>query len=309
MKSLDNGIISIAVKEHGAELSSLRHAGREYLWQADPEFWGRTSPVLFPIVGSVWNKELRSHGQVFTMGQHGFARDMDFEFAGATDNELWFKLASSPATLERFPYDFILEIGYRLQGSSVQVIWKVTNPDSACEDLHFQIGAHPAFHWPLLSNEAIAGGTAAMKAELAGSTERGYFRFTAARTVLRKSVIREGGCFDEALQSDVELEDGAYIALDTASFDRDALVFEHGQTTAVSLCDQDRKPYLTVHYPDAPIIGLWSCPGKNAPFVCIEPWYGRADECGYDGPYDRKPWINTLPPGESFVGGYTIEVE
>ena len=307
--SLDNGKISISVKTHGAELSSLRCGDREYLWQADPEFWGRTSPVLFPIVGSVWNKQIRSHGKVLTMGQHGFARDMEFESTKITDSELWFRLASSPATLERFPYGFILEAGYRLSGRCVHVIWKVTNPAGSGEDLHFQIGAHPAFHWPMLTDKAISAGTAAMKEELTMSTERGFFRFDTDREVLHMSSIGEGGGFDASLERDIQLEDGAFIALDTHSFEEDAMVFEHGQTRAVSLCGQDRKPYLTVRYPDAPVVGLWSCPGKNAPFVCIEPWYGRADRRGFDGPFETREWINTLKPGATFTGGYSIEIE
>ena len=78
MKTISNGILDISVEEHGAELSSIRCNGREYLWGAYPEFWKRHSPVLFPIVGSVWNGKYTSHGETFQMGQHGLARDMDF---------------------------------------------------------------------------------------------------------------------------------------------------------------------------------------------------------------------------------------
>lgn len=328
MKSLNNGIISISVKEHGAELASLKCNGREYLWQADPEFWARHSPVLFPIVGSVWNKEYRSHGKVFQLGQHGFARDMDFELVSQSADEIWYRLASNEQTLEKYPYDFILEIGYKLIGKTVQVIWKVTNPSGISathqgaggsgEDLYFQIGAHPAFHWPMLSTESIEQGTAAMKAELAQHNKRGYFKLSLSSTGsvneyavhhgLRKSVIGSGGCFDPALNCNQDVDNDGYISLDTTSFDHDALVFENGQVNGVTLCGQDKSPYLTIRF-DAPVIGLWSSPGKNAPFVCIEPWYGRADTCGYSGEYENKPWINRLGDGQTFIGGYTIEIE
>lgn len=325
MNTLSNGKISIGVKDHGAELCSIKCGEREYLWQADPEFWARHSPVLFPIVGSVWNKEYRSHGKVFNLGQHGFARDMDFTLVSKTENEIWYRLQSSEETLEKYPYQFVLEIGYRIENRTVQVIWRVTNPADASlqgaggagEDLYFQIGAHPAFHWPLLSDEAIAEGTAAMKEVLAQSCQRGYFKLGLAQTGaasegavegLRKSVIGAAGCFDPALSCEQKLQDGCYVALDTEVFAKDALVFEDSQVNAVTLCGQDRNPYLTIRY-NAPVIGLWSPPGKNAPFVCIEPWYGRADSCNYSGLYEDKPWINRLPAGESFEGGYTIEIE
>ena len=310
MEILDNGVLSIAVKEHGAELCSIKYKGREYLWQADGEFWARHSPVLFPIVGSVWNKEFRSHGRIFPMGQHGFARDTDFELISRTDCELWYRLESSEATLEKYPYEFVLKIGYRIVNQSIEVLWRVENPSN--KTMYFQIGAHPAFHWPMLSSEAIAEGTIAMKSELSKNSDRGYFKFgltPGTSPVLPRSLFGGGGCYDTS-SSKVpdELDRESMISLDTSTFDNDALVYEDSLVNKVSLCDASRKPYLSLEF-DAPVVGLWSPPGKNAPFVCIEPWYGRADDCGYDGPYEKKPWMNSLAPGAVFSGGYTITLD
>ena len=79
MKELSNDKISIQIADHGAELISICANETEYLWQADPQFWGRHSPVLFPIVGRVWNNTYRHEGKTYSLGQHGFARDMDFQ--------------------------------------------------------------------------------------------------------------------------------------------------------------------------------------------------------------------------------------
>ena len=59
---LENELIAIEVEEHGAELKSLvrKNTGKEYMWKADPKFWGRTSPVLFPFVGAVKEKQFRT---------------------------------------------------------------------------------------------------------------------------------------------------------------------------------------------------------------------------------------------------------
>lgn len=317
IESLSNGQISISVKKHGAELCSLKSAGREYLWQADGEFWARHSPVLFPIVGSLWNKKFVSGGREYSMGQHGFARDMDFELFSKSDDEIWYRLTSSEETLSKYPYEFVLEIGYRLAGRSVEVMWKVTNPSS--EEMYFQIGAHPAFHWPLLSNRAISEGTAAMKAELGIGGQRGYFKYqlTNDNVQVAKSVIGSAGCVDSSLRSydtlidcqrDNEHMTSGYLPLNTSTFDNDALIYEDYQVKAVTLCGDDKKPYLTMSF-DTPLVGLWSPPGKNAPFVCLEPWYGRADFMDYKGSYEQKPWINRLAAGESFRGGYLITVE
>lgn len=89
MKTVSNQELTIRVSEHGAELSSIvaNATGKEYLWQADPAFWKRHSPVLFPIVGSVWKAEYRNEGTVYPLSQHGFARDMDFTLIDEAENE------------------------------------------------------------------------------------------------------------------------------------------------------------------------------------------------------------------------------
>ena len=323
MKTITNGIITIRVAEHGAELSSLvlNATGREYLWQADPAFWKRHSPVLFPIVGSVWDGEYRSVGpgaasdavpQTYQLGQHGFARDMDFSLlSDAPDAEgnpqVMYVLESSVETLKKYPYAFRLEIGYRLVGRSVEVIWRVINPDKSNE-LKFQIGAHPAFYWPLLGNEDVAAGVGRQNEVLAQSVERGFFRLSTAAITLRKSVITEKGCVDPSQSALVQMDDGGYLPLTTSSFDHDALIFEHYQTPVVTLCDNDRKPYLTLKS-EAPLMGLWSPPGKNAPFVCIEPWYGRCDRVHYAGTYEEKDWIQMLAPSGTFEARYQIVIE
>ena len=53
--SLKNADLSVKISTRGAEIRSVTDnaTGREYMWQADPAFWGWTSPVLFPIVGNV----------------------------------------------------------------------------------------------------------------------------------------------------------------------------------------------------------------------------------------------------------------
>lgn len=305
MVTLSNDLLSIAVKEHGAELASIKKGEREYLWQAYPEYWKRHSPVLFPIVGSVWNSEYRSHGNTYQLGQHGFARDMNFSLVSKNDTEVWFELVSNDETKQKYPYDFRLCIGYRLHDNIVDVVWKVQNTGD--ETMSFQIGAHPAFYWPLLSDEVISQGVSAMDARLAKDNQRGFFLFQPKAQMVKSSVIKEKGCVDTEATMDVALEDG-YLALDTNTFDIDTLILEDGQVNAVTLCDQQKKPYLTLKF-DAPLVGLWSPPGKNAPFVCIEPWYGRTDDVGYNGYYEDRKWIQSLGTGREFASIYQIVIE
>ena len=304
MKKISNGILEISVDKHGAELSSIRCNGREYLWSAYPEFWKRHSPVLFPIVGSVWNGMYTSHGETFQMGQHGLARDMDFALVKEEEDYLEYELISSEETLRKYPYPFILHIGYRIENKTIRVIWKVENPSG--KDMYFQIGAHPAFYWPFLSDETVENGVEAMKAELAKSDERGYFYFPAKPQEIVRTLITEGGCVDVDKKQSLKVSDG-YMSLKTETFNHDALVLEHNQVHEVTLCDQNKKPYLTLSW-DAPLVGLWSPPGKNAPFVCIEPWYGRADRAHFNGRFEEKDWIQHLDGYGKFEVSYTITI-
>lgn len=290
MQTLKNDILTVQVSEMGAELQSIVKNGYEYLWQGDPAFWGRRSPVLFPIVGSVWEKKYRVGGKEYEMGQHGFARDMKFELVSATDSEVWYRLESTPETLAKYPWPFVLEIGYKLEGNSVEVLWKVTNPGS--EEMFFQIGAHPAFNYPGYDAQA---------------SERGYFSFDKSEG-LESITIKEKGCVDVEATYPLNVVDGL-LPLKSDSFDNtDAYVLQNSQVSEVTLRGLDKAPYLTLRF-DAPVVGLWSPPSKNAPFVCIEPWFGRCDRVAFAGDYREKDWVNALAPAATFSASYTIVVE
>lgn len=91
-------------------------------------------------------------------------------------------------------------------------------------------------------------------------------------------------------------------------FDEDALIIEHDQAHRVSLCDPDGEPYLTVRF-DAPLFGVWSPAKKNAPFICIEPWYGRCDRETFEGDLSEREYGNALAPSETFYAEYTVTIE
>lgn len=290
MKTLSNDRLTIRVSPNGAELSSLtaNATGKEYLWQADPAFWKRRSPVLFPIVGSVWNNEFRHNGTVYPLSQHGFARDKDFLLLKETDTELRFQLQSDGETMKLYPFPFLLEIGYRLAGNQVEVIWSVKNTGTA--PLHFQIGAHPGFYFPNYDMNSEA---------------RGYFAFD-KNEGLTYTLIQDKGCMGDE-QYPLPLDNEGLLPLTTHTFDQDALILENNQVNRIDLLNYDRSPYLSVHF-TAPVVGLWSPPGKNAPFVCIEPWYGRCDQVNYTGEYKDRDWMQHLNPGEVFNASYLIEI-
>lgn len=290
MHTLRNDILTVEVSGHGAELTSIRKGSTEYLWQADPAFWGRHSPVLFPIVGSVWEKRYRVEGKEYELGQHGFARDMDFTLVNATETEVRYRLESTPETLAKYPWPFVLEIAYRLHDGNLDVIWEVSNPGT--EEMFFQIGAHPAFCYPDYDPQTM---------------ERGFLSFD-RNEGLECIRIKEKGCVDAETRYPLEVPQDGLFPLTRETFDAiDTIMLQDSQIGKVTLHSADGSPWLSLSF-DAPVVGIWSPPTKNAPFICIEPWYGRCDRAGYEGDYREKDWINRLGAGETFRSVYTISI-
>lgn len=288
---IKNSEVSIEVDSFGAELKSLKKVstGREYMWDAKPEYWKRTSPVLFPIVGSLNNGSYTYRNKQYSMSQHGFARDMEFELKSQSENELVFLLKANENTLASYPFSFGLEIGYRLEGKSVIVSWTVCNRDS--KEMYFSIGGHPAFLCPFEEGEE--------------QTDCKLLIDARDNTII-SSEIGENGTL--LLRKKGYVLKSGYMNITKNLFDEDALIIENNQAHKVSLCNKDGKPYLTVKF-DAPLFGLWSPAKKNAPFICIEPWYGRCDKAIFTGDLSQREWGNKLSCNEKFNAEYSIIIE
>ena len=287
LHTLQNGELRLSIADAGAELMRIEDilTGTDYLWHGDSAYWGRRSPVLFPIVGSLKEKEYKYNGKSYSMGQHGFARDMEFTMTEHTVDTIWFTLRADSQTLKMYPFRFCLEIGYRLTGRSIQVMWKVSNEDK--KTMFFSIGGHPAFLCPINGE---------------GKRQDYYLIFDNPEP-LHYSKLNKNGLV-ESENHCLETQNGV-LAIRPDLFDEDALIIEGGQAHRVALADPKRRPYLTVTF-DAPLFGLWSPAKKNAPFVCIEPWYGRCDKESFDGMLADREYGNELRPGKSFQAEYTI---
>ncbi len=339
MKTLKNTALTLNISLHGAELTSIRDSfGREFLWQADPAFWKRHSPVLFPIVGSLWDKHFRVNGREYEMGQHGFARDMDFRLVSEREDEMWFELKSSPETLAKYPYKFTLRIGYRLEANKIHVMWEVSGDDS--QTMWFQIGAHPAFYLPrfvyggsaacasdssrhsdpesgapnLAASSASGSGSAGSGADSDfGRAGRGCFRLygRGAEGVVplesfRYIKVSEKQCTDISDVQELNTP-GGVMPLDDHTFDIGAYIIGDSQVCRVDLVSTTGLRCVSLEF-DTPLVGLWAPSAKDVPFVCIEPWYGRCDRVGFTGEFSERDCVNSLSPGQVFRASYTITV-
>lgn len=288
MFKLENQHLVVSAKMEGAELTSIlsKADNTEYLWQGDIEYWGRHAPILFPIVGKLVDNKYILDGKTFTMGQHGFARDMDFEIVSQTEEKLSFVLHSTEETLVKYPYPFTLLVKYTLEGNSVRVTYKVINTGNST--LYFSIGAHPAFNWPFTPSE--------------NQTDY-YLEFEQMET-LHSLILKDG-----VISNDTKpvLENANTIPLAKELFNDDALILKDFTSENVSIKSKASNQSVTVQYKGFPYLGIWSKP-DGAPFVCIEPWYGIADTQNSTGILKEKEGIQKLELGMEFVCEYIITI-
>ena len=282
---LKNDTMTAVFDTHGAELKSLIKDGREYMWNGDPAYWNRTSPVLFPIVGALKDGVFRYKGYEYPMGQHGFARDREFEIAGQTESSASFRLDSDAESKKIYPFEFELTIIYALNKNELSITWIVKNLDD--KTMYFSIGAHPAFM---------------VKTDADGTMNGNYIQMDTHGSLTATDFA--DGLVQHTTHT-IDLDDDGCFALTAHTFDNGVHIFEHDQAQRVSILDSDKKPYITVEF-NTPLFGIWSPEKKNAPFLCIEPWYGRADAADFDGDLQERRYVQSLEEGISFRSGYKI---
>ena len=285
---LSNEFIDVEVDSMGAELKSVKDkSGREFMWNGDPKFWNRTSPVLFPFVGMVADGKYRHEGREYTMTQHGFARDYEHELLSKNDDKIFFSFKGNEKTNEIYPFDYDFACGYALKRNSIEVVWQVANTGN--QDMYFALGAHPAFSCPLGAD----------------GTLKGYSIKTDAKENLKARIFNDAKGLATDTIKEWKIDSEGKIALDEHTFDEGVLIFENDQVHEISLVDESGKEFVTVSF-KAPLVGVWSPVKKNAPFVCLEPWYGRCDKVGYSGELKDRDYEQKLGAGEKFMAMYTM---
>lgn len=283
--TIKNDVIKAEIDTFGAELKSVVKNGKEYMWNADPAYWKRTSPVLFPFVGSVVGSKYTYENKTYLMSQHGFARDMDFEVLSQDETSASFILRSTEETLKKYPFTFELILSYKLDGNRLTLGWTVKNTND--KTMFYAIGAHPAFNIIVAEDGTMSGN---------------YLKFdTKKQMVVRKFAdgLVQNGTY--LVQPD---EDGC-LALDGHTFDNGVLIMENDQAHSVALTDSTKKPYVTLEF-DAPLFGIWSPEKKNAPFVCLEPWFGRADAADFTGDLTEREYEQSVEANGTKDYSYTM---
>ena len=278
---IKNSIITAEIKHLGAELISLKtNLNREYIWEGNPVFWGKHSPVLFPIVGTLKKNSFHYNGIEYHLSRHGFARDMEFELIKATENSAVFSIQSSEETLKVYPFEFELQIIYTLQENNLSIEYKVVNNGKTL--MPFSIGAHPAFALPnQFENYAIAF-------EKEESLE--YY-------LLEDDLISNKS-------KKLEIHNNQ-IPMTYELFDNDALILKTLQSNSLIILENE-NPILRIHFEGFPSLGIWT--KKNAPFICIEPWFGYSDTYESSGNLFEKEGIQILESSAIFNSKFSIAI-
>ncbi|EOL42956.1 aldose 1-epimerase [Enterococcus phoeniculicola] len=287
---IQNDQLVATIAETGAELISLKSKDTniEYIWQGNPEFWGRHAPVLFPFVGKLKENQYQYQGETYSMAQHGFARDMDFTVIKKGEESVSLSLKSTEETKKNYPFDFELIITYELGGEGITTLYQVENTGK--EEMFFAVGGHPAFNVPL--EEGL-------------TFEDYYMAFSPKKSRLRLPL--NGPYID--LDQRTLGQTNTNLALNREMFETDALIFETKGLNAFSIRSEKSCHSVTLSYNDMPYVGIWSPYPKEAPFVCIEPWCGIADTLNASGNLIEKYGINQLAANELFKTKYSITVK
>lgn len=283
--TISAGGLTAVIKAHGAELCSLRAADSlELLWQAGP-VWPRHAPLLFPIVGRLKNDELRHQGKTYPMTQHGFARDLPFQWVARDPQSCALLLIDSETTQARYPFAFRLTVTYRVDAYGLDVSAEIANPGT--DTLPASFGAHPAFNWPLSP----------------GQPKESYrLVFPQAEPAPIRRLT--GGLM--RTQPEPSPIHGTNLPMSERLFDDDAVILDRVASRSVRY-EGERGPAIDVAWDGFRELGIWSKPG-GAPFLCIEPWRGFASPIDYEGEFTDKPGLMHIAPGATETLSFRVAV-
>jgi len=286
--TIQNEVLKVQISDKGAELQSIFNTSTEleYLWKGDAAFWGKKSPILFPIVGTLKNNTYYYQQKAYQLNRHGFARDMLFAAEKLDETSIRFILKSNAETLSVYPFSFLLIVHYTLKNNALSVTYTVKNTGENV--MYFSLGAHPAFAVPL-------------------TEDTNYEQYTLIFNQFEKAGIWPLTA-DGLIQTQPVpfFNNNNKIDLKKSLFYGDALVFKHLQSSIIQLRNNQNEHGLTFTYHHFPYLGIWAA--KDADFVCIEPWCGIADSETTTQQLSEKEGIEQLAAGDVFERSWQVSV-
>jgi galactose mutarotase-like enzyme len=283
---LENEYLHVAMDSKGAELTRILHkeTGKDILWDANPAFWGKTSPVLFPIVGALKDDTYFYKGGTYSLPRHGFARDREFTVEEASQDKVVFLLKDDASSRLVYPFAFEFRIIYNINARVLSCTYEITNPSDA--DLYASVGGHPAF-----------------KVDTGGGLDYAdyYLEFNKDEELRYFPLV--GNAIGEASET-LPLQNGR-LPLSYALFYKDALVIKDLKSDVIRLRNCKTYGGIDFHFEGFPFFGIWAA--KDADFVCLEPWCGVADSVSHNQELSTKEGIVKLEAGSVFDRSWRVE--
>ena len=288
--TIENNELCIQVRDHGAELRSIKERAdeTEYLWNGDPTWWRYSSPVLFPIVGKLKDNKYRVDGKTYELPSHGLGRISDFQLVEKKADRIAFSLRWTAESLARYPWKFELIVAYELHGKQLKVIWTIRNHDD--HEMIYSIGAHGAYRCPIVHGETFSDC---------------YLEFSEAEDAPNMPLNAQGQFLHTP--GDKPLKD-TELPLNFEKFKDDVLAYHNLRSDKVTIRSRKSKKSLAIIAKDFPFWGFWTPVQGGAPFLCLEPWHGHADYEDFDGEFAEREGSERLAPGEEQTFTYTIEI-
>ncbi|MDO4617922.1 MAG: aldose 1-epimerase family protein [Clostridia bacterium] len=286
--TIKNEFLKVDISRKGAELQSVVSENREYLWQADPKFWGKHAPVLFPVVARNLDDQITVGGAVYPMPKHGFAKDNIFEIEEKTESSVTLLLESSEETKKLYPFDFKFRVIYSLSDHTLSQTYKVENTGDI--PLYYTVGAHPALTVP---GKMVDWTIEFQKDENLSSID-----------------LDENDLIDPDAKFSVPLDNGflPLSAFKDAYLKKDTLVFERLESKEVTLWDKDKNHGIKMTFTDFPSFAIWTHETRDADYVCLEPWHGMGQRKGETCSLENRFDMITLAPKTSESKTLTMEM-
>ncbi len=273
MVRIKSGTTSVSISPQGAEIMAWSVEGRPLLWEARPDVWPETAPLLFPVVGWTRNGEARVDGQTYPLALHGFARHRVFRLTAQEADRVQFELTSDAATRALYPFDFRFTADYAAGAGSLSTAVTVANTSDRA--MPYACGLHPGFRWPF-----------------AGGQPEDYRLVFAGPENPVVPKIAPGGLIARETRR-LPMERGV-LPLSAALFSNDALCFLDAVSRSVRF-EAPNGAAIEVESEDFSHFGVWCRPGNG--YLCIEQWTGFGDPEDFTGDLFAKPSMRVLPPG------------
>lgn len=293
MQTIENAHFKAEINEKGAELTHLinKQGDFDYIWNND--LWPKHAPILFPAIGRSEKDAYLLDGTEYEMPQHGFAGDQIFTVADSNDDELTLSLNDNEATRKLFPFQFRLDVTFKLTDTGLKFNFTVTNLDT--RTLAFSIGSHPAFNVP------IAGDATFDDYELS---------FEPAGLDLKQfEIIKTPAPYRTGKIIPLVAADKSTIRLNHEMFEAGLVIVENKGISSVKLSSAKTEHSIELSLDDFRYVCLWTKEGANAPFLCIEPFQGLPDVTGQESDLLTKEANVTLAAGKQTAYGYEMTLK